>query len=312
MASVKISVSELENQKTVYTKAIKNIKEVAGTVRTASKSIGDDKMFDETRKQLSKMAELLEVRAFTLEALLDALSTAVSSYKEVETKNVSTVSDFKAHKTDFYGNPVQVSGANSGTQNINVTNNNVTNNYVINNYGTGGDTAATQAAEPVSAAQTVSAAEPVSAASTVSAAEPVSATDVGLEQPSVNIPDEITPTGDVDLDAMQADAIAEGIESAAIGGVTGAVSGGVAGSVTAGIVGGAAGAAAGVIAANALSEKNGASVKGKSNAKASSENNGKNTGAVIDDMLNDAKKKLDDLKKEEADLRASIDSLNQQ
>ena len=53
MAAVKISVSEMMNQKEVYTKAIKNVRAVSETVKTASKSIGNDKMFDETRKQLS-------------------------------------------------------------------------------------------------------------------------------------------------------------------------------------------------------------------------------------------------------------------
>ena len=59
-APVKVTVNEVDTQQTVFTKASKNIRSVMQTLNTAQKSIGSDRMFDATRRQLAKLSELLD------------------------------------------------------------------------------------------------------------------------------------------------------------------------------------------------------------------------------------------------------------
>jgi len=108
---VKVSVNELDTQNTVFTKASKNLRSVMQTLDSAKKSIGSDRMFDSTRRQLAKLSELLEIRAFVLDALAEAMTAATGSYKTAQTQGVKVATDFRAHKTDFYGKPVHVSAA---------------------------------------------------------------------------------------------------------------------------------------------------------------------------------------------------------
>ncbi|MBR4724236.1 MAG: hypothetical protein IK071_00455 [Lachnospiraceae bacterium] len=111
MASMKITVDELRFKKTIYSKAAKNLRDVIAVVKKAKNSIGNDKMFAEARQSLGKLAENMDRRATVLEALAEALVYSADTYKGAQTKAVSSISDYKAHKTDFYGNPVHVSGA---------------------------------------------------------------------------------------------------------------------------------------------------------------------------------------------------------
>ena len=111
MATVKISVKALASEKAVFSSAAGNIREVIETLNNAQRSIGNDRMFDEARRSLSKLSELLEKRARALEALSDALGSASESYGNAQAQGVRVVSGFRAHKTDFYGNPVHVSAA---------------------------------------------------------------------------------------------------------------------------------------------------------------------------------------------------------
>ncbi len=108
---VKVTVKEVDTQQTVFTKASKNIRTVMQTLNTAKKSIGSDRMFDATRRQLAKLSELLEIRAFVLDALAEAMTAATGGYKTAQTQGVKVMTECKAHKTDFYGNPVHVSAA---------------------------------------------------------------------------------------------------------------------------------------------------------------------------------------------------------
>ncbi|MBR6119282.1 MAG: hypothetical protein IKQ04_03060 [Oscillospiraceae bacterium] len=110
-APVKVSVNELESQQSIFGKASKNLRSVMQTLNTAQKSIGGDRMFDATRRQLGKLSELLEIRAFVLDALAEAMTAATGGYKTAQTQSVKVMTECKAHKTDFYGNPVHVSGA---------------------------------------------------------------------------------------------------------------------------------------------------------------------------------------------------------
>ena len=111
MATVKISVKALASEKTVFSSAAKNTRDVIETLNNAQRSIGNDRMFDEAKRSLSKLSELLDKRARALEALSDALGSASESYGNAQSQGVRVVSGFKAHKTDFYGNPVHVSAA---------------------------------------------------------------------------------------------------------------------------------------------------------------------------------------------------------
>lgn len=114
MASMKITVDELRYRKTIYAKAAKNLREVIDVVKKAKNSIGNDRMFNETRQSLGKLAENMERRATVLEALAEALTYSADAYKGAQKHSVSVISDFRSHKTDFYGNPVHVSAAAGG------------------------------------------------------------------------------------------------------------------------------------------------------------------------------------------------------
>lgn len=111
MATMKITVDELRYKKAIYTKAAKNLREVIAVVKKASNSIGNDRMFAEARQSLHKLAENMDRRATVLEALADALVYSADTYKGAQTHSVSQISDYRAHKTDFYGKAVHVSAA---------------------------------------------------------------------------------------------------------------------------------------------------------------------------------------------------------
>ena len=111
MASMMITVDELKYKKTIYSKAAKNLRDVIAVVKKASNSIGNDRMFNEARANLKKLAEILDRRATVLEALAEALVYSTDTYKSAQKHSVSQISEYKAHKTDFYGRPVHVSGA---------------------------------------------------------------------------------------------------------------------------------------------------------------------------------------------------------
>lgn len=111
MATVKISVRALASEKTVFSSAAKNAREVTDVIKKAQASIGNDRMFDEAKRSLSRLYELIDKRARALEALSDALGSASESYGNAQSQGVKVVSELRAHKTDFYGNPVHVSAA---------------------------------------------------------------------------------------------------------------------------------------------------------------------------------------------------------
>ena len=81
MASMMITVDELKYKKTIYSKAAKNLRDVIAVVKKASNSIGNDRMFNEARANLKKLAEILDRRATVLEALAEALVYSTDTYK---------------------------------------------------------------------------------------------------------------------------------------------------------------------------------------------------------------------------------------
>lgn len=114
MASIKIAVTELSAKKATYTKAARNLRDIIQTLNKARTSIGNDRMFDRAKQSIKKLVDLLDRRAFELEALAQVMGTSADSYNNAQSHVVSVVSDYKAHKQDFYGNPVHVSGAAGG------------------------------------------------------------------------------------------------------------------------------------------------------------------------------------------------------
>ena len=114
MASIKIAVMELSAKKATYTKAARNLRDIIQTLNKARTSIGNDRMFDRAKQSIKKLVDLLDRRAFELEALAQVMGTSADSYNNAQSHVVSVVSDYKAHKQDFYGNPVHVSGAAGG------------------------------------------------------------------------------------------------------------------------------------------------------------------------------------------------------
>ena len=191
---VKVTVNEVDTQQTIFTKASKNIRTVMQTLNTAKKSIGSDRMFDATRRQLAKLSELLEIRAFVLDALAEAMTAATGGYKTAQTQGVKVMTECKAHKTDFYGNPVHVSaatgvaggaagsvgaanpsvtaeapGASASDESTNAQTVNVTQNvtHVVNNYGASAPSAGSapeMASAPAPTAEPASGGIPVGAA----------------------------------------------------------------------------------------------------------------------------------------------------
>ena len=112
--TVKVTASELSNQKNAYLKAAKNMKNVADKVKQVRNQLGGDKMLEEARSALAKLGELLDNRAAGLEIMGKTLETAMQTYTESEKKSVAVSSGFKAHNRDFYGNPVSVGAGGGG------------------------------------------------------------------------------------------------------------------------------------------------------------------------------------------------------
>lgn len=293
MATMKITVDELKYRKAIYTKAAKNLREIIAVVKKAGNSIGNDRMFAEARNSLRKLAENMDRRATVLEALAEALVYSADTYKGAQTHSVSQISDYRAHKTDFYGKAVHVSAAAGGAAAA----------------VAGGSTTPTGSAGTVSTGQaTQTAASTYSPSTGGGAAETASAGLAGAQSSSagtsaenttVNVTNIVynntenvvinTPAGDIDAAASvsaeipSVGEVAADIPSGAEGSGAGANIGMFAAGVAA--AAGAAGAAFGI----------GKVVKKKQAG-----------GNSIDSELEEAKRKLKAIEDEENELRASM------
>ena len=265
-APVKVSVNELESQQSVFGKASKNLRSVMQVLNTAQRSIGGDRMFDATRRQLGKLSELLEIRAFVLDALAEAMTAATGGYKTAQTQSVKLMTECKAHKTDFYGNPVHVSGA----------------------VGAGRSAASAGASVPVEAPGTNAAAE---APELPAAAEPSNGQTVNVTQ---NITQIVNNYGGAESPAGSAAGVGAAPAAAPVTPAAEAASDGISlGAAAAGMAGAA------VLGATApgLFEM----AKGKFEAKKTEK-----AGKQVDDQLAAARQKLREIEEEENRIHAEL------
>ncbi len=300
MGAVKISVKALAPEKAVFSNAAKNARDVIETVKNAQRSIGSDRMFDEARRSLARLAELIEKRARTLEALTDALEAASVSYGNAQSQGVKAVTELKAHNTDFYGNPVHVSaasgaaaaaagtaaystetgavsaqGAAAAPAGDTVINNYEENIYITNNYNGTDSYAHTPSEETVSSAAAAAASAVPSAASAAPSVSDVpSAALPHAAEISTAVPEDIS-SGAAAYDAAQ---LAAAAPADSTGGRTAAV-----------VAGGALGAAALVGAAAGLTEIHREKTEKK----------------IIEKQLEEAREKLRRIENEEDRIRAA-------
>ncbi len=309
MASIKIAVTELSAKKATYTKAARNLRDIIQTLNKARTSIGNDRMFDRAKQSIKKLVDLLDRRAFELEALAQVMGTSADSYNNAQSHVVSVVSDYKAHKQDFYGNPVHVSGAAGGAS--------------------GAAAAATTASAPSGSSSYAGGSSSAGSGSsgtsyttnTSSTASTGSAGGAAGESPVVNNYSETTvnnytqnniyvsssdAVGAAGAAASAAPAAADVVQTSAASVASAAPAAGVAaeaassggglGAAAIGIGIGAAATAAGIGAAGIISSKK----KEKKEKGVSSEN------SEIDKKLAEARKKLNALENEEEVLKANL------
>lgn len=111
MASIKISVDNLNQQKREYEKAIKNLDNALEQIKKVNHSLGKDAMLEEVRNGLAKLSASLETRAGVLLLMTKALEQSGEKYTAAQKKAVTKSNSFRAHHRDFYGNPVVVTAA---------------------------------------------------------------------------------------------------------------------------------------------------------------------------------------------------------
>ena len=303
MASVKISVNELTAQKAVYTKAAKNVRDVLVTVKNARSMIGNDKMFENTRQSLGKMADRLEKRAEALEMLARLIDNATSSYKSAQKRSVTAISGLKAHKTDFYGNPVQVVATAGGAAIAGAATINITQNYYTTNVSSAAPSSAPTASSVPEAAAPAPAAQPA-AETPVSMAEadipaPASVEPVAVSEPYADAAPEapaVEAVADIAQDTVptaETPAAAPVAEKPVISAEAPEVSeyDNTPGVVGASIVGGGAILGAAAVGASDV-------ISGKYKAGAQKRK--------IDKQLMEARRKMAEIESEEAQLKASL------
>ncbi|MCI6888197.1 MAG: hypothetical protein MR868_13300 [Lachnospiraceae bacterium] len=111
MASVKISVDNLNQQKREYEKAVKNLDNALEQIKKVNHSLGKDAMLEEVRNGLAKLSASMETRAGVLLLMTKALEQSGEKYTAAQKKAVTKSNQFRAHHRDFYGNPVVVTAA---------------------------------------------------------------------------------------------------------------------------------------------------------------------------------------------------------
>lgn len=115
MASIKISVDNLNQQKREYEKAVKNLDNALEQIKKVNHSLGNDAMLEEVRNGLSKLSASLETRAGVLLSMTKVLEQSGEKYTATQKKAMTKSNQFRAHNRDFYGNPVAVTAATATT-----------------------------------------------------------------------------------------------------------------------------------------------------------------------------------------------------
>lgn len=178
MAKYKVSYKVLSEQG----KELKNVAKLVNTygekVTAIRGRLGDDQMLAEVRNNLTKFTQQMEESRAVLNLAGELLSKSVESYTQTESRGVKKVDNTKAHKRDFYKNPVVV--ASAGGAAAGVTNNTVnyteTTNVTYN--AAPAATAATDAAPTYTETYTEPVAVSAAPAATVAAEQPA-ATGMG-------------------------------------------------------------------------------------------------------------------------------------
>ncbi|KMW10429.1 hypothetical protein [Enterocloster citroniae] len=115
MASVKISVDSLNQQKREYEKAVRNLDNALEQIKKVNRSLGKDAMLEGARTALTKLSASLETRSGVLLLMIKALEQSGDKYTASQKKAVAKSNQFRAHHRDFYGNPVVVTAAATAT-----------------------------------------------------------------------------------------------------------------------------------------------------------------------------------------------------
>ena len=312
MASIKIAVTELSAKKATYTKAARNLREIMQTINKARTSIGNDRMFDRAKESMKKLVDLLDRRAFELEALAQVMGTSADSYNNAQTHVVSVVSDYKAHKQDFYGNPVHVSGAAGGAAGAaaaaTASSASVPSGSSASAGGAAGSGTSYTTSSTSSSAGTGAAGGAAGESTVVNSYSEtntvnnytqnniyVSSSDAAGAAPAAAADVIQTSAGSV---AAAAPAAAAGVAAAA---GSAAASGSGLGAAAIGIGIGAAATAAGIGAAGIISSKK----------KEKKENGASSANSDIDKKLAEARKKLNALENEEETIKANLSEVTE-
>lgn len=84
MSSYKISLKVVEQQKSEYISASKNLTSCIETLKTVQTSLGNDDMFQSVRESAKKLCDTLETKAASLDLMCKALEQITGKYTATE------------------------------------------------------------------------------------------------------------------------------------------------------------------------------------------------------------------------------------
>lgn len=111
MAKYKVSYKVLSEQGNELKKLAKLVSTYSEKVNSVRGKLGEDQMLAEVRNNLQKFAQQMEETRAVLNLAGELLSKSVESYARTETSGVKKIDNTKAHKRDFYKQPVVVASA---------------------------------------------------------------------------------------------------------------------------------------------------------------------------------------------------------
>lgn len=89
MASVKISVDSLNQQKREYEKAVRNLDNALEQIKKVNRSLGKDAMLEGVRTELTKLSASLETRTEVLLLMTKTLEQSSEKYAAAQKKAVA-------------------------------------------------------------------------------------------------------------------------------------------------------------------------------------------------------------------------------
>ena len=89
MASVKISVDSLNQQKREYEKAVKSLNNALEQIKKVNRSLGKDAMLEGVRTELTKLSASLETRTEVLLLMTKTLEQSSEKYAAAQKKAVA-------------------------------------------------------------------------------------------------------------------------------------------------------------------------------------------------------------------------------